>query len=85
MVSDLFKTYVLDIKCLETLIYFFNFLENNCFKISDNIKHTLPLILIIRILHYKIILCNTSFLYQVLIDFILVISHIIYWKYNYYI
>lgn len=34
----LFKTYyVFDVKCPETLIYFFNFLENYCFKISNKV------------------------------------------------
>ncbi|XP_067212749.1 uncharacterized protein [Linepithema humile] len=38
----LFKTYyVFDVKCPETLIYFFNFLENYCFKISDKVQHAL--------------------------------------------
>jgi len=36
----LFKTYyVFDVKCPETLIYFFNFLENYCYKISDKVQH----------------------------------------------
>jgi len=38
----LFKTYyVLDINCPKILIYFFNFLQNYCFKISANVKYSL--------------------------------------------
>jgi len=36
----LFKTYyVFDVKCPETLIYFFDFLENYCCGISDKVQH----------------------------------------------
>lgn len=38
----LVKTYyVFDVKYPETLIYFFDFLENYCFKISGKVQHAL--------------------------------------------